>query len=110
MGDVGKHYNLVSEQTHQLTMRLKLGQMFDHNGTYMDVSAHWPCKPLILVHTHIYIYIGSLIYIIYQQQLCPTQLPCYAILRYASRLAVITKHMCSYAGPWVYVPAAQDCG
>ena len=38
MGDVGKFYSLISERSHQLTMRLKLGQMFDHNGTYMDVS------------------------------------------------------------------------
>ena len=38
MGDVGKYYSLISERSHQLTMRLKLGQMFDHNGTYMDVS------------------------------------------------------------------------
>ncbi|CAK0784477.1 hypothetical protein CVIRNUC_007681 [Coccomyxa viridis] len=36
MGDVGKFYSLISERSHQLSMRLKLGQMFDHNGTYMD--------------------------------------------------------------------------
>ena len=58
MGEVGKHYNLISEQTHQLTMRLKLGQMFDHNGTYMDVSAPWPCNCLICPCAHqLYTYI-----------------------------------------------------
>ena len=36
MGEVGRFYNLISEQSHQLTMKLTLGQMWDHNGTYMS--------------------------------------------------------------------------
>ncbi|KAK9908491.1 hypothetical protein WJX75_008624 [Coccomyxa subellipsoidea] len=36
MGEVGKFYDVISEKDHQMTMRLKLGQMWDHNGTYMD--------------------------------------------------------------------------
>lgn len=35
-GAVGEHYNIISELSHQVTMRLKLGQMWDHNGTYID--------------------------------------------------------------------------
>ncbi|EIE21380.1 hypothetical protein COCSUDRAFT_56599 [Coccomyxa subellipsoidea C-169] len=36
MGEVGKFYDVISEKDHQMTMKLKLGQMWDHNGTYME--------------------------------------------------------------------------
>lgn len=35
-GRVGNYYNVISELNHQITMRLKLGKMWDHNGTYID--------------------------------------------------------------------------
>ena len=35
-GDVGKTYNLISSKNHQLSARLKLSVMSDHNGTTMD--------------------------------------------------------------------------
>jgi len=35
-GDVGKTYSLVSSMNHQLSARLKLAQMWNHNGTNMD--------------------------------------------------------------------------
>ena len=35
-GDVGKTYNLISSMNHQLSARLKLSVMSDHNGTTMD--------------------------------------------------------------------------
>lgn len=38
-GDVGKTYNLISSMHHQLSMKLKLAQMWNHNGTNMMVSA-----------------------------------------------------------------------
>ncbi|BDA44602.1 hypothetical protein COCOBI_06-0780 [Coccomyxa sp. Obi] len=36
LGEVGKYYDIISEEQHQVTMKLKLGQMWDHNGTYME--------------------------------------------------------------------------
>ena len=30
---VGSYYNLISEREHQVSMKLKLGEMWDHNGT-----------------------------------------------------------------------------
>jgi hypothetical protein len=30
---VGGYYNLISEREHQVSMKLKLGEMWDHNGT-----------------------------------------------------------------------------
>ncbi len=36
IGEVGAYYNVISEKQHQVSMKLKLGQMWDHNGTYMD--------------------------------------------------------------------------
>ena len=33
---MGNYYNVISELNHQITMRLKLGKMWDHNGTYID--------------------------------------------------------------------------
>ncbi len=38
-GDVGKTYNLISSMNHQLSMKLKLAQMWNHNGTNMEVCA-----------------------------------------------------------------------
>ena len=35
-GQVGKTYNLISSMNHQLSARLKLAQMWNHNGTNMD--------------------------------------------------------------------------
>ncbi|BDA48425.1 hypothetical protein COCOBI_12-1040 [Coccomyxa sp. Obi] len=35
-GQVGAYYNVISEKQHQMSMKLKLGQMWDHNGTYME--------------------------------------------------------------------------
>ena len=35
-GKVGKTYNLISSMNHQLSARLKLAQMWNHNGTNMD--------------------------------------------------------------------------
>ena len=35
-GDVAKTYNLISSRNHQLSARLKLSVMSDHNGTTMD--------------------------------------------------------------------------
>lgn len=35
-GKSGQHYNIISELNHQVSMKLKLGQMWDHNGTYID--------------------------------------------------------------------------
>ncbi|CAL8463363.1 g2897 [Coccomyxa elongata] len=35
-GDVGKTYNLISSMNHQLSMKLKLAQMWNHNGTNME--------------------------------------------------------------------------
>ena len=42
-GDVGKTYNLISSMHHQLSMKLKLAQMWNHNGTNMEVC---PSPPL----------------------------------------------------------------
>lgn len=50
MGEVGKFYNVISEQTHQLTVRLILSQMFDHNGTYMNASDCATCIPYFQQH------------------------------------------------------------
>lgn len=36
MSEVGRFYNLIREQSHQLTMKLTSDQMWDHNGTYMS--------------------------------------------------------------------------
>ncbi|BDA46628.1 hypothetical protein COCOBI_09-0800 [Coccomyxa sp. Obi] len=36
LGEIGAYYNVISEKQHQVSMKLKLGQMWDHNGTYMD--------------------------------------------------------------------------
>lgn len=36
---VGAFYNLISEREHQVSMKLKLGEMWDHNGTYMEVCS-----------------------------------------------------------------------
>ncbi|CAL8466272.1 g5808 [Coccomyxa elongata] len=36
MGEVGKIYNIISTQTLQVSMKLKLAQMWDHNGTNME--------------------------------------------------------------------------
>ncbi|CAL8463174.1 g2708 [Coccomyxa elongata] len=36
VGEVGAHYNVISELNHQVSMKLKLGQMWDHNGTYIE--------------------------------------------------------------------------
>ena len=36
IGEAGAHYNILSELSHQVTMKLKTGVMWDHNGTYID--------------------------------------------------------------------------
>ncbi|CAL5220920.1 g3017 [Coccomyxa viridis] len=36
IGQPGTMYSLISERHHQVSTRLKLGVMWDHNGTYMD--------------------------------------------------------------------------
>ncbi|KAK9902757.1 hypothetical protein WJX75_005073 [Coccomyxa subellipsoidea] len=36
IGEVGKIYNIISTQTLQVSMKLKLAQMWDHNGTNME--------------------------------------------------------------------------
>lgn len=38
-GEVGKTYNLISSKNHQLSAKLKLAQMWNHNGTNMEVKA-----------------------------------------------------------------------
>ena len=34
-GEIGSFYNIVQDPTHQISMRLKLGVLSDHNGTYI---------------------------------------------------------------------------
>ena len=36
IGEAGAHYDILSELNHQVTMKLKTGVMWDHNGTYID--------------------------------------------------------------------------
>ena len=38
MGEVGKTYSLLSSKNHQLSAKLKLAPMWNHNGTNMEVS------------------------------------------------------------------------
>lgn len=34
-GEIGSLYNVIQDPTHQVSMRLKLGILSDHNGTYI---------------------------------------------------------------------------
>ena len=34
-GEIGSFYNVVQDPSHQISMRLKLGVLSDHNGTYI---------------------------------------------------------------------------
>ena len=35
-GTAGNYYSIVSERHHKLSAKLKVGVMWDHNGTYME--------------------------------------------------------------------------
>ena len=37
-GKAGNFYNVIQDQTHQVTMRLKIGILSDHIGTYIVSS------------------------------------------------------------------------
>ena len=47
-GEVNKTYNLISSAHHQLSMKLKLAQMWNHNGTNMMVSSCLSICPLLM--------------------------------------------------------------
>ena len=34
-GEVGSIYNIIQDASHEVSMRLKLGVLSDHNGTYI---------------------------------------------------------------------------
>ena len=45
-GEVGGVYNVIQDSTHQVSMRLKLGVLSDHNGTYIvrhPSPSLWSC-------------------------------------------------------------------
>jgi hypothetical protein len=48
-GEVGGYYNLISEREHQVSMKLKLGEMWDHNGTYMEGVGYKYREHLVVV-------------------------------------------------------------
>ena len=39
-GEVGSKYSVIQDTTHQVSMRMKLGVLWDHNGTYIVRPTH----------------------------------------------------------------------
>ena len=48
-GKAGSFYNVIQDLTHQVTMRLKIGILSDHIGTYI-VSSATPLAPPSVGH------------------------------------------------------------
>jgi hypothetical protein len=49
MGLPGHFYNVMSERNHQISAKLKVGVMWDHNGTYMEgIGFHYRSHKVVI--------------------------------------------------------------
>ena len=49
LGQPGHYYNVMSERNHQISTKLKVGIMWDHNGTYMEgVGFHYRSHKVVI--------------------------------------------------------------
>ena len=49
LGQPGHYYNVMSERNHQISTKLKVGIMWDHNGTYMEgIGFHYRSHKVVI--------------------------------------------------------------
>ncbi len=49
MGQPEHYYNVMSERNHQISTKLKVGVMWDHNGTYMEgIGFHYRSHKVVI--------------------------------------------------------------